>query len=99
MRCAQSAADRPSRVSPLVEISGQASVQVMLVEPLDLGLRRAPDGQRRQRVEREEIHAVGLVADGGRTTGQLAQEEQLVDVQDAGWVAVGGVVPVKQRGE
>jgi len=33
--------------SPLVKLGGEASVQVMLVQPLNLGLRGASGGQRR----------------------------------------------------
>ena len=60
-----------------VEVGGQASVQMMLIQPRELGLGGASGGQRRQRVDRKEVHRVRLVADRCRTPRELAQEEQL----------------------
>ncbi len=71
----------------------------MLIQPRNLGLRRASCGQRRQRVDGKELDPVGLVAQRRRAPRELTHEKQLVDVKDARRMAVRRVVLVKQGGQ
>src|SRR5215469_16573076 len=71
-----------------VKVGWQLRVQLVLVEPLDLRGEDASGGQLRQCVHRKELHGVGLAAHGRRPADTLAEEEQLVDVMNAGWMRV-----------
>src|SRR3981081_2734778 len=71
----------------------------MLVQALNLGLRRASGRQRWQGADRKEVHPVGLVTGRWRATRELTQKKQLVDVMDAGRVAVGWIVLVEEGRE
>src|SRR5579863_9048605 len=71
-----------------VKVCRQLRMQLMLVEPLDLRSEDPSGGELRQRLHRKELHGVGLAADGGRPADTLTQEEQLVDMMDAGRVRV-----------
>src|SRR5579862_575620 len=58
----------------------------MLVEPLDLRSEHSPRGQLRQRVHGKELDRIGFVTARRTATGQLAQEEKLVDVMNSRWM-------------
>src|SRR6185437_14663406 len=64
----------------------------MLVQPLDLGGEDAAGGELGEFSHGEELHGVGLAAHGGLAAGSLAEEEELVDVVDAGGVGVAQLV-------
>src|SRR5262249_29593438 len=80
-----------------VEVRRQRALELVAVEPLDLRGEDASGGERRQRAHGEEVDRVGLGAGEWRAAGELAQEQELVDVVDAGWVRV--TVLVDERGE
>src|SRR6185437_4063560 len=75
-----------------VKVCRQLRVQLMLVQALDLRGQHTSSGELRQRVHREELHAVGLAAQRGAAAGALAEKEQLVDVVDAGRMRLAALV-------
>src|SRR6185437_10325059 len=75
-----------------VKIGWQLRVKAVLVEALDLRGEDPSGGELRERPHGEELHRVGLAAHGGRTAGALAQEEELVDVVNAGWMRMAELV-------
>src|SRR5580658_8219197 len=62
----------------------------MPVEPLDLRSEHASGRQLRQRAHGKELDCIGLVTARRAATGQLAEEEKLVDVMNSRrmWVTV-----------
>src|SRR6185437_15264155 len=67
-----------------VKVCRQLRMQLMLVQPLDLRGENPAGGELRERLHGKELYAVGLAAQRGGTAGALAEEEQLVDVMQAG---------------
>src|SRR5438874_13555566 len=66
-----------------VEVGRQGGVQAVPVQPLDLRRQHAPRGQLGELPHRKEGHRIGLVAHQGCAAGELAHEEELVDVMHA----------------
>src|SRR5690242_4024676 len=71
-----------------IKVCRQLRVQLMLVQPLDLRGENAAGGELGERLHRKELHAVGLAAHRGGAAGALAEEEELVNVMQAGRMRV-----------
>src|SRR6185437_575372 len=72
-----------------VKIGRQLRVKPVLIETLDLRSQDPSGGELGERVHGEELHGVGLAAHGRGAAGELAEEEELVNVVEAGgvWMA------------
>src|SRR5487761_840457 len=80
-----------------VKVGRQLRVQMMVIQPLDLRGEDPPGGELGERLHREELHGVGLAAHRGLAAGPLAEEEELVDVVDAGRMRMAALVD--ERGQ
>src|SRR5215469_7256839 len=95
---AKAPAIRRAASRPLsVKVCRQLRVQLMLVQPLDLRREDSSGGELREPLHGKELHGVGLAAHGRGPADALAEEEQLVDVVNAGRMRVTALVD--QRGE
>src|SRR6185312_1571526 len=80
-----------------VKVCRQLRVQLMLIQALDLRGQYASSGELGERVQRKELHAVGLAAERGGASGALAEKEQLVDMVDAGRMRVAALVDERRQ--
>src|SRR6185437_10540586 len=80
-----------------VKVCRQLRVQLMLIQALDLRGQHASSGELRERAHRKELHAIGLGAHRGGATGALAEEEELVDVVDAGRMRMATLVHERRQ--
>src|SRR5579885_1653823 len=80
-----------------VKIGRQLGVEAVLVQARDLRGEDSPGGELGERLHGEELYGVGLAAHRGLPAQPLAEEEELVDVVDAGRVWMAALV--EQGGE